>query len=57
MQNFLNINGKASNGSQPLAVGKEPFRVKFGMTGDFPCEKEVLQVLQVLVKKETTIKI
>ena len=57
MQNFLNINGKASNGAQPLAVGKEPFRVKFGMTGDFPCEKEVLQVLQVLVKKETTIKI
>ena len=40
-----------------VAVGKEPFRVKFGMTGDFPCEKEVLQVLQVLVKKETTIKI
>jgi hypothetical protein len=41
MQNFLNINGKANNGSQPLAVGKEP-------VGDFPCGKMVLRVLQVL---------
>ena len=41
MQNFLNVNRKALNGSQPLAVGKEP-------VGDFPCEKKVLEVLQVL---------
>lgn len=57
MQNLFNNLKTTVNGSQPLAVGKERFRVKFGMTGDFPCEKEVLQVLQVLVKKETTIKI
>ena len=57
MQNNDKVQRKACGGTQPLAVGKEPFRVKFGMTGDFPCEKEVLQVLQVLVKKETTIKI
>ena len=57
MQNLFNNLKTTVNGTQPLAVGKEPFRVKFGMTGDFPCEKEVLQVLQVLVKKETTIKI
>ena len=37
----MNINGKAGNGSQPLAVGKDP-------VGDFPCEKKVLEVLQVL---------
>ena len=41
MQNFLNINGKAGNGSQPLAVGKEP-------VGDFLCGKKVLKVLPVL---------
>ena len=41
MQNFLNINGKASNGAQPLAVGKE-------LVGDFPCGKMVLRVLLVL---------
>ena len=40
MQNLFN-NKNAVNGSQPLAVGKEP-------VGDFPCEKKVLKVLQVL---------
>jgi len=38
MQNFLNINGKASTGSQPLAVGKEP-------VGDILYGKMVLRVL------------
>ena len=41
MQNLMNINGIKDNGLQPLAVGKEP-------VGDFPCEKIVLKVLQVL---------
>ena len=40
MQNLFN-NKIAINGSQPLAVRKEP-------VGDFPCEKIVLTVLQVL---------
>ena len=38
MQNFLNINGKASNGAQPLTVGKE-------LVGDFLYGKMVLRVL------------
>jgi len=39
MQNFLNINGKASNGAQPLTVGKE-------LVGDFLYGKMVLKVLR-----------
>ena len=41
MQNLFNNVRIVVNGSQPLAVGKEP-------VGDFPCEKKVLKVLQVL---------
>ena len=40
MQNLFN-NKTVINGSQPLAVGKEP-------VGDFPHEKKVLKVLRVL---------
>ncbi|MBQ6771243.1 MAG: hypothetical protein IJP44_09750 [Bacteroidales bacterium] len=47
MQNFLNINDEAINGSQPLAVGKEP-------VGDFPCEKCFVGFEGFVTNRQTT---